>query len=230
MEILKALEKLMKSTRIVKNSPIKIFIGVKLILKVIINWMNFMSCWLTTTSKMMIIPSDLITQENSSDGLCHHLDINLNGLLVSETKPQKNLSPALQEFQSWHVLKAIKLKGLKSIIFVFIKVTEKKILLQSSLHKSPEESILKINGKLFILLVVTYQLLSAEPLIITDHSTQKNLLKSNFQDLAPTKLSPWLKNFTHFLNNQLSIWVLWLRKTFLESMNLSIKAYRNLFF
>lgn len=178
----------------------------------------------------MTTHSDLITQENSSDGLCHRLDINLNGLLVSETKPQKNLLPALQEFQFWHVSKVIKLKWLKSIIFVSIKVTEKKILLQSSLHKSPEESILRINGKLFTLLVVTYQLLSAEPLITTDHSIQKNLLKSNFQDLAPIKLSLWLKNFTPFLNNQLSIWDLWLRKTFSESMNLSIKAYRNLYF
>jgi len=125
------------------------------------------------------------------------------------------------------VLKKTKLKWLKSIIFVSIKATEKKILLQSSLHKSQEESTWKINGKLFTLLVVIYQLLSAEPLIITDHSTQKNLLKSNFQDLAPIKLLPWLKSSTHFLNSQLLIWDQWLKRTFSECINLSIKAYRN---
>ncbi len=51
-----------------------------------------------------------------------------------------------------------------------------------------EESILKTNGKLFILQDVIYPHLFAEPLIITDHSIRKNSLKLSSQVLALTKL------------------------------------------
>lgn len=151
---------------------------------------------------MMTTLSDSITPESSWDGLYHLPDISQNGWLVSEMK-KNNLLPQSPVYLFLLVFKATKSKWLKSTIFAFIKNTEKKISLQSSSLKLPEESILGTNGKLSTLLVVTSPLPSAEPPITTDHSTQKNLLKSDSQDLDPTKLLLWSKSFMHFPNNLL---------------------------
>lgn len=141
--------------------------------------------------------SDSIIRESFYDGRCPLLATSLSGSWVLGTKIS-NSSPASPESPSSPASKTIKSKWPKSTTCVCIKDIEKKISLPSSSLKSLAESTLKINGKLFILLVETYPLLSAELLTTTGPLTPKNSSKSSSQVSALTKPSLWSKNSTAY--------------------------------